>query len=91
MRWNCPVGVNSAARMASEVLPMPPGPSMSAPQVRVFGRKGVGNCLQLVVAPEKGMEAWEVVRDGSARALASSRSAGGVMILGFAFVQGEAF
>src|ERR1019366_6770610 len=40
MRSNCGAAI-SAARTASEVLPMPPGPSMSAPQVRVCGSKAL--------------------------------------------------
>ena len=41
-----------------------------------LGIEGFANRFQFLFAPEEGLEAGEVVRDGGARALAASRSAG---------------
>ena len=72
MRLNCSGVQSYAARMAREVLPMPPGPSMSAPQVRLSGSRASRICASSASRPKKdwrrgrllGMEVWWTLPSG---------------------------
>ena len=70
---------------------MPPGPSMSAPQVRESGSRASRIVAQLGLAAEEGLEAGEVVGGGGAGPHATVLGGSGVMVLGMAFVEREAF
>ena len=91
MRRKRPCGTDSAARMASAVLPMPPVSVDEHAPISALGREGIGNPLRFLFAPEEVLEAGEIVWDGSASAFAASRGFNFVMILGLAFIQREAF
>ena len=64
---------------------------MSAPQVRRLGVEGFGDLLQFLLAPEEGLEAGEVVGGGSLEDWWAGGRRLGVVVLGLAFVEGEAF
>ena len=61
-----------------------------APGARL-GIEGFANRFQFLFAPEEGLEAGKVVRDGGAGPLVAVLGSGLVMLLGKPLVQGEAF
>ena len=54
-------GARCAASMASAVLPMPPGPSISAPQVQASGEKAWAMASSSLARPTKKARAGRVV------------------------------
>ena len=77
------------ALMASEVFPIPPGPSMSAPQVRALGSKASAIFFNSPRAHRR-RGGGEVVGSGGLAGDAVIIRAGSVVVCGFAFVECEA-
>ncbi|WLE96732.1 MAG: hypothetical protein QTN59_18870 [Candidatus Electrothrix communis] len=53
MRSKCSAGASCPARMARAVLPMPPGPSIRAPQVLASGEIASATLVSSLVRPKK--------------------------------------